>query len=91
MVGLWPKRPQLAAGLRIEPAISLPISSPVNPAESAAADPPDEPPGVRSMFQVFKVLIHVRILLDGCRMKELDLFINAQAWDFVLIDNTFIS
>src|SRR3954453_5333018 len=33
--------------MRTEPAMSLPNSSEVRPAASAAAEPPDEPPGVR--------------------------------------------
>ena len=37
------------AGSRIEPPMSEPISSGVKRAASAAAEPPDEPPGVRSM------------------------------------------
>ena len=39
--------PQKCAGQRIEPPMSLPSSSGVNPAATAAAAPPDEPPGVR--------------------------------------------
>ena len=40
-----------AAGVRIEPPMSLPSSRGVKPAASAAAAPPEEPPGVRSGFQ----------------------------------------
>ena len=49
-VGLCPYKPQKCAGLRIEPPMSEPHSSPVIPAASAAAEPPDEPPGVRPRF-----------------------------------------
>jgi hypothetical protein len=42
-VGLWPNTPQKCAGLRMKPPMSLPISRPVRPAASAAADPPEEP------------------------------------------------
>jgi hypothetical protein len=49
-VGLWPYTPQKWAGPRIEPPMSLPSSRPVSPAASAAALPPDEPPGPHSTF-----------------------------------------
>ena len=39
--------PQKCDGMRIEPAMSLPSSSDVNPAATEAAGPPDDPPGVR--------------------------------------------
>ena len=45
-VGLKPTTPQKAAGIRIEPPTSLPTSTGDSPAATAAADPPDEPPGV---------------------------------------------
>ena len=45
-LGLCPKMPQKCDGMRIEPAMSLPSSSDVNPAATAAAGPPDDPPGV---------------------------------------------
>ena len=48
--GLSPKRPQLAAGIRIEPMPSLPCAIVTNPDATAAALPPDEPPGVRLRF-----------------------------------------
>src|SRR4051794_36410328 len=44
--GLNPYRPLSAHGTRIEPPMSDPIASVAIPAASAAADPPDEPPGV---------------------------------------------
>ena len=46
LLGLWPNRPQNAAGTRIDPPRSLPRSNGVNPAASVA-DPPELPPGVR--------------------------------------------
>ncbi len=46
--GFRPTRPQQAAGIRSEPPPSLPCASGTMPAATAAADPPDEPPGVRS-------------------------------------------
>src|SRR5262249_4834267 len=47
-----------ALGIRIEPPMSEPIASVVIPAESAAADPPDEPPGVYSALHGFRVIPH---------------------------------
>ena len=55
-VALWPKTPQKWAGVRIDPARSLPTSSGISPAASAAAAPPDEPPGVCSgLYGLFVV------------------------------------
>src|SRR5690348_2860760 len=47
--GLSPKRPQHAAGMRIEPPPSEPCASGSTPAATAAAAPPEEPPGVREV------------------------------------------
>src|SRR5215207_8994056 len=49
--GLSPKMPQNAAGMRIEPAPSLPWARGPRPAATAAAAPPLDPPGVFSRFQ----------------------------------------
>src|SRR5688572_10838852 len=49
-VGFRPKRPHQCAGMRTEPARSLPTSNADRPAATAAAPPPVEPPGVRSRF-----------------------------------------
>src|SRR2546426_6843448 len=46
-VGFRPTRPQKLAGMRIEPAPSEPSASGANPAATAAAPPPVDPPGVR--------------------------------------------
>lgn len=46
-VGLRPNTPQQCAGWRIDPPMSLPISSVVSPAAAAAPPPPVLPPGVR--------------------------------------------
>ena len=54
-VGLWPTRPQNAAGMRIEPPVSEPSESGPSRAATAAPAPPDEPPGVRSRFHGFDV------------------------------------
>ncbi len=42
-----PTIPQSAAGWRIEPPVSVPIAHGTRPAATAAAEPPDEPPGTR--------------------------------------------
>src|SRR5919204_3172142 len=39
--------PQSAAGCRIEPPVSVPIAQGARPAATAAALPPEEPPGTR--------------------------------------------
>jgi hypothetical protein len=43
---LNPTTPQQEAGIRIEPAMSEPVARVVVPAARAAAEPPEEPPGV---------------------------------------------
>lgn len=44
-VGLRPMTPQKAAGIRMDPAVSVPMAKGARPAASAAAEPPLEPPG----------------------------------------------
>jgi hypothetical protein len=44
-----------AAGWRIEPPVSVPMASGAWNAASAAALPPPEPPGTRSMFHGLRV------------------------------------
>jgi hypothetical protein len=39
--------PHSAAGWRMEPPVSVPIAQGALPAATAAAEPPDEPPGTR--------------------------------------------
>ena len=48
-----PTTPQNAAGWRIEPPVSEPSENKTSPAATAAADPPDEPPGTVSRFHGF--------------------------------------
>src|SRR3954466_2211302 len=43
--------PHSAAGWRIEPPVSVPIAHGARPAATAAALPPELPPGTRSRFQ----------------------------------------
>ncbi len=44
-MGLMPTMPVSAAGWRIEPPVSVPTAPRQRPAATAAAEPPDEPPG----------------------------------------------
>ena len=53
--GLRPTTPHHAAGMRIEPAPSFACASGTMPAATAAAEPPEEPPGVCSSRQGFRV------------------------------------
>ncbi len=46
-LGLSAQTPQKLAGWRSDPPMSEPISSGVMPVASAAAAPPDDPPGTR--------------------------------------------
>ncbi len=46
-MGLKPTTPHNAAGWRIEPPVSEPRARGANPAATAAALPPEEPPGTR--------------------------------------------
>jgi hypothetical protein len=46
-----PTTPQKDAGCRIEPPVSLPSAAGTMPAATAAAEPPEEPPGVRATSQ----------------------------------------
>ena len=45
---MTPTIPQNDAGWRIEPPVSVPVAARQSPAATAAAEPPDEPPGTRS-------------------------------------------
>ena len=45
-----PTIPHSAAGWRIEPPVSVPSAQGVRPAATAAALPPEEPPGTRARF-----------------------------------------
>ncbi len=62
-LGRWPKTPQNAAGMRMEPPRSLPSSRAERPALIATAEPPEEPPAVRDgshgLFVVPKAALYV--------------------------------
>ena len=47
-VGLKPVRPHSAAGMRIEPPVSVPSATAAMPSATDAAAPDDEPPEIRS-------------------------------------------
>src|SRR5919202_5372885 len=47
-VGFSPTTPHSAAGCRTEPPVSVPSAHVTSPDATAAADPPDDPPGTVS-------------------------------------------
>ena len=55
-VGFIPATPQNDAGRVIEPPVWLPIAPKHIPQATAAAEPLEEPPGVRSRFQGLRVI-----------------------------------
>ena len=55
LVGLRPTKPHKDAGIRIDPPPSVAVATPTRPADTAAAEPPLEPPGERSGFQGLRV------------------------------------
>src|SRR5688500_4996619 len=63
-VGLSPTTPQRAAGCLIEPPVSEPSAHGARPAATAAAEPPDEPPGTRSGSQGFRVGPYAEFSVD---------------------------
>ena len=54
-MGFIPTIPHSAAGWRIEPPVSVPIDHGAVPAATAAAEPPEEPPGTRVRSHGFSV------------------------------------
>src|SRR3989449_663104 len=72
-VGFIPKSPQHDAGMRIEPPPSLPCAIGTMPAATAAAEPPDEPPAVRSVRHGLRVIavsssVVAKIPISGIRV-----------------------
>src|SRR5438093_6797362 len=53
-VGFIPTTPHRAAGCLTEPPVSVPRAHTASPAATAAADPPEEPPGTRSTSHGFR-------------------------------------
>ena len=64
-LGFRPTSPQQAAGMRIEPPPSLPCATGTIPAATAAAAPPEEPPGVRCRSHGLRVGPNRRASLTG--------------------------
>ncbi len=60
-LALKPTTPHTAAGIRIEPARSLPSASGPSPAATAAAAPPLEPPAIRSRCHGLRVCPKIRL------------------------------
>ena len=54
-MGFTATRPQKLPGWRIEPPVSEPRVTGTKPAATAAAEPPDEPPGTRSTSHGLRV------------------------------------
>src|SRR5881296_3977805 len=52
-VGISPTMPQSDAGWRTDPPVSEPSATGTIPAATAAAEPPDDPPGTREVSQGF--------------------------------------
>ena len=63
--GLMPTRCVHAAGMRTLPAPSEPIAAATRPAATAAALPPDEPPGVCSRDHGLRVWPNAGPLVNG--------------------------
>src|SRR6202012_1442308 len=55
-VGFMPTQPHNAAGWRIEPPVSVPRLAIHSSAATAAAEPPEEPPGIRVISQGLQVM-----------------------------------
>src|SRR5215468_1640792 len=55
-VAFRPTRPLKLEGMRTEPPPSVPMAIGPSPAATAAPAPPDDPPGVRSVFQGLRVM-----------------------------------
>src|SRR5947209_1047447 len=64
-LGFIPTIPQHAAGIRIEPPPSDPVAAGTIPAATAAAEPPEEPPGVRSPRHGLRVMPLASLAVQG--------------------------
>src|SRR6266508_4991557 len=53
-VGFMPTVPVKAAGWRIEPPVSVPVAPRQSRAATAAAEPPEDPPGTSGTFELFR-------------------------------------
>src|SRR5918999_2913131 len=63
-VGRRPTRPHNAAGCLIDPPVSEPSAHGASPPATAAADPPEEPPGTREGSQGFFVGPYAEFSVD---------------------------
>ncbi len=59
-----PTTPHRAAGWRIEPPVSEPRASGANPAATAAAEPPEDPPGTRDGSCGFRVVPNAEVSVE---------------------------
>ena len=55
-MGFIPTTPQKAAGWRMEPPVSEPRAKAHSPAATAAAAPPEDPPGTRLKSRGLRVI-----------------------------------
>src|SRR3546814_1747681 len=62
-LGFIPTRPLNPAGMRVDPPPSLAVPHGMSPAATAAAVPPDDPPGVRLGSHGLRVMPHARVLV----------------------------
>src|SRR3546814_4595271 len=62
-LGFIPTRPLNPAGMRVDPPPSLAVPHGMSPAATAAAVPPDDPPGVRLGSHGLRVTPHARVLV----------------------------
>ena len=56
--------------MRMDPPISDPMASVAMPAANAAAEPPDDPPGVQSGFQGLRVTPHKSLQVTPIRKNS---------------------
>ena len=64
-LGFIPTSPQQAAGIRIEPPPSEPVAHGTIPAATAAAEPPEDPPGVRVGSHGLRVIPFASLAVQG--------------------------
>ena len=75
-LGFRPKVPVKAAGMRMEPPPSVPSASGANRAAMAAAEPPEEPLGVLSLFHGLRV-----VPVSGLSVEAFQRMIHVVAYD----------
>ena len=66
-----PVTPHSAAGWRIEPPVSVPVAPGVRPAATAAAEPPEDPPGTCAVFHGLATLPYQERVLVRRPHREL--------------------